>query len=711
MAAFLGLPQPSETSARTSPASLEDGPAAALNAQKLPSPYTSAAEEYRTAPADPFSITSTRIASPNRHEPESTLQPASDPSLQHEYESAISSNKTRQSSFIRSTSTEEMLPPFNFDDPKEEPCVKSTADFPSQDTGVQTLRPKRSASVLRRISDASILDVPPLPSSSAANAAQKPQQQTSIPTTPKQQSSIPLNSPAQLLQSPSTAQRQPSIPYTPQRQSSATQMESYHTYQSPSRTQRQSSIPHSSPDQPYQHLPRASKEQPWPQETTSPTKSPPVESSYSLPRRKYTNGSPARKSSTDNAPLHNPYSSAPEKEQIPFQFDIAQNHRGPRHPGLSQSSDDQQDEVYSAYTPACAPTAPIPDTRDGTSRITSTYNPVSLQSPYDDPPSPSRHMSSSDMRHSTHHPQQSQTKTRSSTIQSQNPQRRNSSQQSLEEPLQTEQEEATEYLAAGPRPPFEYALTHGAYDLLPILLPHLEWQTVMCLRATSSALRSTFDSPQIRDMILEHYLAPYGFVVPRLTERTGRALPRNSVVKTDKRSTLLMQGYDISLLPFTLKDLEAFFTGLAFEKQDYAQLAREHRQNRFDNRTVRMLQRTCRAYTKLILRVRQQESKGIKVKSPLIKPGRALMLRCWIPTRNMWMSDDELIECEKELFRAGVWQLVQRGDVVWNAATGEFANEGKLLCDGKYLRDFSFQYDVIGHLPAVNPLPTTFSLS
>ena len=180
----------------------------------------------------------------------------------------------------------------------------------------------------------------------------------------------------------------------------------------------------------------------------------------------------------------------------------------------------------------------------------------------------------------------------------------------------------------------------------------------MALRATSSALRTTLDATPIRDIILEHYLSPYGYVAPRSTERSGRALPRNSVAEVDKRSTLLVQGYDISLLPFTLKDMEAFFTGLAFERQDYAQLAREHRQNRFDNQTVRMLQRTCRAYTKVILRVRQQEMKGIKSKSPLVKPGRALTLRCWVPVRKLWMSDDELIECEKELFRAGVWQLV-----------------------------------------------------
>lgn len=38
---------------------------------------------------------------------------------------------------------------------------------------------------------------------------------------------------------------------------------------------------------------------------------------------------------------------------------------------------------------------------------------------------------------------------------------------------------------------------------------------------------------------------------------------------------------------------------------------------------------------------------------------------------------------------------------------GDFGNEGKLIYDGKYLRDFQFTYDLIGHLP-VSPASLAF---
>ena len=96
------------------------------------------------------------------------------------------------------------------------------------------------------------------------------------------------------------------------------------------------------------------------------------------------------------------------------------------------------------------------------------------------------------------------------------------------------------------------------------------------------------------------------------------------------------------------------------------------------------------------------------------------MLRVWVPTKksSSWMDDDEVVECEKEVWRSGVWARVRRGDLVHNTAIGDFGlvlpfahrkrdtdaivgdrNEGKLISDGKYLRDFTFTYDAVGHLP------------
>ena len=50
-----------------------------------------------------------------------------------------------------------------------------------------------------------------------------------------------------------------------------------------------------------------------------------------------------------------------------------------------------------------------------------------------------------------------------------------------------------------------------------------------------------------------------------------------------------------------------------------------------------------------------------------------------------WLTDDNAIECEKELKRAGVTPLMRVGDVVWDTAVGDEGNIGRLVWDGNYL--------------------------
>ena len=49
------------------------------------------------------------------------------------------------------------------------------------------------------------------------------------------------------------------------------------------------------------------------------------------------------------------------------------------------------------------------------------------------------------------------------------------------------------------------------------------------------------------------------------------------------------------------------------------------------------------------------------------------------------MSDESVVDCEKELKRAGVLPLLRVGDVVWDAAVGDEGNVGRLVWDGNYL--------------------------
>lgn len=99
------------------------------------------------------------------------------------------------------------------------------------------------------------------------------------------------------------------------------------------------------------------------------------------------------------------------------------------------------------------------------------------------------------------------------------------------------------------------------------------------------------------------------------------------------------------------------------------------------------------------LRTSASPTRGVLV-SPW-RPGRAAVHRVWVPCRDgVWLSDEEIARCERELFLAGIWNHLQRGDIVWNTAMGEQGNIGKVLFDGRYLRDLSHMYDPIGHLPS-----------
>lgn len=73
-------------------------------------------------------------------------------------------------------------------------------------------------------------------------------------------------------------------------------------------------------------------------------------------------------------------------------------------------------------------------------------------------------------------------------------------------------------------------------------------------------------------------------------------------------------------------------------------------------------------------------------RSPLFRLRRAPLLRAFVPSPDGdWLSDSSVLECEAELGRAGVKQLLRIGDVVWDVAVGDEGNIGRLVWDGSYL--------------------------
>ncbi|KAJ3737341.1 hypothetical protein DFJ43DRAFT_988013 [Lentinula guzmanii] len=104
-------------------------------------------------------------------------------------------------------------------------------------------------------------------------------------------------------------------------------------------------------------------------------------------------------------------------------------------------------------------------------------------------------------------------------------------------------------------------------------------------------------------------------------------------------------------------------------------------------------------------------------RSPLFRPGRAPLLRVFIPSpEGDWLSDASVLECEAELRRAGLLSdkdkrngeskgtnLLRLGDVVWDMAVGDDGNAGRMVWDGSYLIDLDYTYSPIGDLPKYIP--------
>lgn len=204
---------------------------------------------------------------------------------------------------------------------------------------------------------------------------------------------------------------------------------------------------------------------------------------------------------------------------------------------------------------------------------------------------------------------------------------------------------------------------------------------------------------RFRETILSRYLGAFGY----------RTLP----------SKVRHHGMRRTMEPMTigLSDLMNFYAGLEFESLELIEFSKRaiDRKLGLDYRTARIIRSSTRAHNKLVAYVRLVEEldpvpsnvprstnyryAGQWVE-PVYRPGKAPVFKVWVPCVDHWMNNEELAECERELWRSQVWSHLRRGDVCWNVAIGDFGNEGKLLYDGRFLRDLLFEFDEVGHLPS-----------
>ncbi|KIJ38370.1 hypothetical protein M422DRAFT_176820 [Sphaerobolus stellatus SS14] len=86
--------------------------------------------------------------------------------------------------------------------------------------------------------------------------------------------------------------------------------------------------------------------------------------------------------------------------------------------------------------------------------------------------------------------------------------------------------------------------------------------------------------------------------------------------------------------------------------------------------------------------------------SPLYSLNHAPLLWLFLPSPNgAWLSDESVMECEKELKRAGIVGPLRAGDAVWDTAVADEMNAGRLVWDGNCLIDLDYSYSHSGELP------------
>lgn len=233
------------------------------------------------------------------------------------------------------------------------------------------------------------------------------------------------------------------------------------------------------------------------------------------------------------------------------------------------------------------------------------------------------------------------------------------------------------------KPRFEDALLNHPKTILANVLDHLSYRTFKRLTHVSPKLyRATFssnDKSDFAEVVRQRYLASYGY----------RPLPLHIRLPVQ----------------FTLKDLNAFNNGIEFSLAEYSIFATEHKRTPLEQPTTKMFRESTRAFNKLVFRLQYQNNlpslPANMLFLPLAKPywkdyikmdqvqvfkhGRCALLRVWVPCENSWMSDEEVLEVEREVHRSGVWNLLRKGDLVRNIALGDIANEGMCILHGPVL--------------------------
>ncbi|GAA5866126.1 hypothetical protein JCM1840_005081 [Sporobolomyces johnsonii] len=254
-------------------------------------------------------------------------------------------------------------------------------------------------------------------------------------------------------------------------------------------------------------------------------------------------------------------------------------------------------------------------------------------------------------------------------------------------------------------PRFEFAFAVYPQTILKAILPHIAYGDLVSLQRVSRTLKRCLETDG-KELVLERFLGAQGY--RSFASPAGKAW--NRVTNT---GASFLPADDLIVLD--LRDLSAFRAGLSLSLDDYSRFSGAYASGRLSPSALNLARASTRAWNRVVLRLRSQALlpgssfappafPALRpAKQPAFKTGRAPSLRVWVPTAKgeSWMNDAEIVECEREVWRSGkgVWAQLKKGDVVTNVAIEAFGNVGRMLFDGRFLRDLSFGFDVVGHLP------------
>ncbi|MBW0478115.1 hypothetical protein O181_017830 [Austropuccinia psidii MF-1] len=290
-------------------------------------------------------------------------------------------------------------------------------------------------------------------------------------------------------------------------------------------------------------------------------------------------------------------------------------------------------------------------------------------------------------------------------------------------------------LMDSPKNLFEHCLLEFPRTVLCRILNELNYLDFLVLMKISQKLRLGLSDGDAKEVILKRFLGAVGYrpSIPILdtegkdlnlkTQGESSTMPHELALKERlMKNRLLPKTLDSTnsktlqnsvLISITLSDLQKFYTRLEYEESELFELATQAKLGLLASPTIKILRESMRAFNKLLMRMRSQPDEQrnyfpavVSCKNYLRKPlrtlyvrGKPAILQVWVPTVNQSLSVEELMECEREIWRSGIHYYLKRGDVCWNVAMGNVANQGRLIYDGKRLKQLEFLWDPIGHLP------------